>query len=109
MQRDPEIVQYLQDTLNALGSVVARAMFGGYGVYCDDTFFAIVDDDTVYFKVSTQSKGDYENAGSEPFTYLSRGKRTVMSYWRVPGEVLDSAPMLRAWAKRAIEAQRGSS
>lgn len=101
-----EFVQYLLDSLGPLGELRARAMFGGYGVYADEVFFAIVDDDVVYFRVGEEDRVNYESAGSRPFSYVSRGQRRIMrSYWQVPVEVLDSAPQLQRWAKAAIHAQ----
>ncbi len=101
-----EFVEYLLDSLRPLGDLRAKAMFGGYGLYADETFFAIVDEDVAYFRVSDGTRPSYEAAGSTPFSYLSRGqRRTLSSYWRVPGEVLDSAPQLQRWAKAAIQAQ----
>ena len=48
MARSDEFVRHVLDLMAPLGAVRARAMFGGYGVYQRDTFFAIVVDDTLY-------------------------------------------------------------
>ena len=63
--------------------------------------FAIVVDDTLYFKVGDANRADYEVAGALSFTYESRGKRVKISYWRVPDEVLEDEDQLRIWAEKA--------
>lgn len=55
----------------------------------------------LYFKVGDTNHADYVAAGSEPFTYESRGKRAAMSYWKVPSEILDDGESLRSWAEKA--------
>lgn len=69
--------------------------------YRGEIIFGIVADNTPYFKVSDINRPDYEAAGSEPFTYESRGKRATMSYWLVPAEILDDQEMLSIWAEKA--------
>ena len=102
-------MEYLtQDLLSGIEGVRARAMFGGYGIYKDEVFFAIVVDDELYFKVNETSCADYEKAGSEPFTYRVSGRKkpTVMSYWKVPGEILEDRDALVEWAEKSIKIAR---
>ena len=42
--------------------------------------------------------------GMGQFTYESKGRTLTMSYHEVPPDVLENAPELVAWARRAIEA-----
>jgi DNA transformation protein len=55
------------DQLGALGGITGRPMFGGYGIYWNETIFAILFGDRLYFKVDDQSKGDYVSRGMPPF------------------------------------------
>ena len=43
-------IAHILDQLGAFGPVVARAMFGGYGLYLHGVMFALVTEDTLYFK-----------------------------------------------------------
>jgi DNA transformation protein and related proteins len=98
-----EYCDYLIDALGSWGAVTAKRMFGGWGLYRDGQIFAIVIEDTPYFKVDESNRADYESAGVGPFAYMARGdKRTVMSYWQVPGDVLDDEDALKAWAEKAL-------
>ena len=42
---------YVIDQLAGLAQVRSRRMFGGVGLYANDVFFGLIDDDTLYFKV----------------------------------------------------------
>ena len=92
---------FVEDQLSGARGVSCQAMFGGYGIYRQGQIFAIVVEDTLYFKVTDANRSDYEAAGSSPFTYESKGKRVAMSYWQVPEEVLEDEETLGVWAEKA--------
>ncbi len=46
-----DFCDYVIDLLSSWAKVSAKAMFGGYGMYRQGQIFAIVVDDTLYFKV----------------------------------------------------------
>lgn len=48
MSRD--YCDYAIDLLSPWAKVTARKMFGGYGIYRQGKMFAIIVDDTLYFK-----------------------------------------------------------
>lgn len=95
-----------QDLLSDLGRVEARAMFGGYGVYCEDRIFAIIVDDRLYFKVDDSNRKTFENAGSKPFSYLAKKKRVSLSYWEVPTEILEDRSEVLDWARASLRIPR---
>ncbi len=76
-----------------------RAMFGGYGLYRGDTFFAILSRSRLYFRTSPLTRKDYVGRGMKPFKPSAR--QTLKSYYEVPADVLEDAAMLRTWALRA--------
>jgi DNA transformation protein len=92
------------ELLEPLGTVRAKAMFGGFGIYLKGLMFGLVADDTLYFKVDEKNRSDYEEKRLGPFTYQRGGKKFAMSYYRVPGEAIDDAQDLCAWAKKAHDA-----
>ncbi len=51
MPLQKEFIAYLLELLEPLGSVKAKAMFGGFGIYRDDLMFGLVSKDTFYLKV----------------------------------------------------------
>lgn len=112
MARENEFVTHIRDLLAPFGNgaehLRIRSMFGGYGVFLGDTMFALIADDVLYFKVDGQSLGDFQDAGSEPFTYSRGGKDRQMSYYMAPDGALEDAETLFPWAERAIGAAKRS-
>ena len=93
----------VNDLLNELGGIRARAMFGGFGIYKNDTIFAIIVDDELYYKVNDSNCKDFEALGSEPFVYTAKGdKRVAMSYWKLPSEIMDDREALIEWSEKAL-------
>lgn len=45
-----DYTQFVLDQLAGLGRLRVRRMFGGAGIYCDEIFFAIVNQDTLYLE-----------------------------------------------------------
>lgn len=95
---------FLADQLAGFGPVSIRRMFGGAGVYHQDLMFALIADDTLYFKAEEATQAAFEADGMGPFTYGEGGKRVVMSYWQAPDRLFDDPDELAAWARRAYEA-----
>jgi DNA transformation protein and related proteins len=96
-----EYLEYIIDQLNAFGSVDARRMFGGAGIYHDGVFFGLVADDNLYFKVDDGNRADYEAAGSGPFRPFGTYS---MSFYEVPADVLEDSDDLKKWATKAVAA-----
>lgn len=96
-----EYLDFVQDQLHGLGEITVRRMFGGAGLYLDGTFFAIVADDVLYFKVDDSNRPEYEAAGMRPFRPF--GGETEMSYYEVPVDVLEDSEELRKWVGKAVE------
>jgi DNA transformation protein len=105
--RHDDFVEHVCDLLAPLGAVRARAMFGGYGIYVDDVFCAIVAYDTLYLKVDDGNRADYEALGARPFKPFD-DKPMVMSYYEVPAEVMDDRRALVEWGRKACQAAQRS-
>ena len=88
-------------SFKAFGPVTAKRMFGGAGLYHHGVFFGLVADDVLYFKVDDANKTEYEAAGSGPFRPFGS---SAMSYYEVPGDVLQDNDRLQEWAIKAISA-----
>jgi len=106
---DPGFVTHVRELLEPLGGVMARRMFGGWGLYRDDLFFALIWQDTLYLKVDDATRPGFVAAGATPFVYPRQGKDVSMSFYQVPEEALDSAEALRPWAEGAIAAAQRAS
>jgi len=99
-----DFANYCSELLSSAGRVHGKRMFGGYGLYVDDVFVAIVAGETLYLKADEQTRQRFADAGSAPFEYTARGKLHATSYWSVPAEAMDSPEAMAPWARLAIEA-----
>jgi DNA transformation protein len=96
------VIEQLQQTAQGIR---ARSMFGGVGIYAADIFFALVDEDTLYFKVDETTRAEFEARGMDPFRpYGEDGE--VMQYYQVPADLLEDAEALRPWVEAAIGVAR---
>ena len=96
---------YVLEQLHIIGPVTAKAMFGGIGLYRAGTFFGLMDDDALYFKVDDSTRGDFEDAGCAPFRPYGEGSYS-MQYYEVPADVLEDRSVLGAWADKAVAVAR---
>jgi DNA transformation protein len=108
LKATPAFRAFVLDQLEELGDVTSRSMFGGVGLYCRGLFFGIIARDTLYLKVDDRNRRDYERAGMKPFKPYADRPGT-MRYYAVPLDVLESAPELISWARKAVAAaERGT-
>jgi DNA transformation protein and related proteins len=96
---------FVLDLLGAVRPVTARRMFGGVGYYADGSFFAIAEDDVLYFRVDETSRSEYEAAGLQAFAPLGPGTKS-MNYYTLPARLYDDAEELAVWLRRALCAAR---
>jgi DNA transformation protein len=89
--------------------VSSRRMFGGAGLYCDEFFFALVDNDTLYLRVNDANRADYTSRGMSQFRPYPDSPQLSMSYFETPADVLEDAAELVAWARRSVAAARAAA
>jgi len=91
-----ESAENLQDKLFPLGEIRLKKMFGGHGVFYEETMFSLVDSKgTVFFKVDDSNKHRFEDAGAE--------KHGRMPYYQVPEQILSNDKTLQEWAKVSVD------
>lgn len=90
-----EALERLLDDLAPLGHLRSKKMFGGHGVFLDDTMFAIVDPaGHVFLRGDDSFANQLQAAGSE--------RHGRMPYWSVTADVNDTDALI-AHATRAVE------
>jgi DNA transformation protein len=102
--KDESFKDYVLDQLQYLDDVEARRMFGGYGLYQDETFFGIIHKGKLFFKVDEATVREYRRRKMKPFR--PNAKQTLKSYYQVPADIVEDADELREWAKRAVHCQK---
>jgi DNA transformation protein len=104
MGHSNEFVEFTLEMLQLFGSVIAKPMFGGYGLYIDGVMFALIADDTLYFKADELLKNEFIELGLAPFSYSKNGAQYKMSYYCAPDEVLEDYELMNVWAQKAYGA-----
>lgn len=100
----PPFVEHCLELLAPLGPVRARRMFGGWGLYADGLFVALIAAERLYLKADAGSREHFAAAGCEPFTYSADGRSVSLGYWTVPPEALDAPALMQPWARLALQA-----
>ncbi len=107
--RSEFLTYILEDVMREVKGVTAKAMFGGYGLYKNGIVFGIIADDELYFKVDDKNRPQFEKLRATPFTYeAKKGKQIVMSYWKVPADILEDSAALPKWIDASVEASKRS-
>jgi DNA transformation protein len=105
LPKSSQFVEHVVETMRRFGAVRAKAMFGGWGLYHEGVFFALVADDTLYLKADDESRADFMALGLQPFVYrMKDGDSITMTYYEAPGEALESPDAMAEWARRGYAA-----
>ena len=102
-----DYLQFILEQLHGLGRVRSRRMFGAAGLYCDEIFFGIISDDTLYLRVDDANRGDYTARGMAAFRPYADRPEISMTYFEVPADVLEDPEEFLIWSRRAL-ATRGA-
>jgi DNA transformation protein len=96
-KKDESFKDFILDQLQELDAVEARRMFGGYGLYRDETFFGILHKGRLYFKIDETTVKEYRKRKMKPFR--PNAKQMLKSYYQVPVEIIEDVERLADWAK----------
>ena len=66
MASHPDFVNYVAEQLRGAGAIRSRKMFGEYGLYCDDVFFAVICDDQLFVKVTPAGEAAFPDLPKAP-------------------------------------------
>jgi DNA transformation protein and related proteins len=104
MRSHADFATYCTELLATAGQVHSKRMFGGYGLYVDDVFVAILIDDVLYLKADEKIRPRFEAAGGRRFEYVRQGRKQGLGFWTVPDEAMDSPALMRPWVQLALGA-----
>ena len=75
MVASDSFAEFLREQLAPLGRITLRRMFGKTGVFCDGLMFAVVTDDTLYFRVDDDNRAAFKEAEAfPPLNYAKKGE-----------------------------------
>lgn len=78
------------------GPIKTKPMFGGIGIYYKEHFFAVIDDDSLYFKVDDTNVGDFEKHNMPFWIYSPSG------YCELPESILMNESKLQLWVDASV-------
>jgi DNA transformation protein len=93
---------FVLEQLEGMPCVVTKRMFGGVGIYSDGTFFAVIDNDTLFFKVDETLAARYRDKGMPPFAPIP-GAKPMTGYYQVPPDILEDGRSLVEWAGDSLQ------
>lgn len=86
-----------------LGRVKSRSMFGGFGIFVDDTMFALVVNDKLHIRADDLSTSRFKEQGYEPYIYKKRGFPVVTKYFALPDNCWENPSLILRDAAVALE------
>jgi len=86
-----------------IGQVKSRSMFGGFGIFIDDTMFALVVNDRLHIRADDTSSKKFQNQGYEPYVYKKRGFPVVTKYFALPENIWDTPEQILDKARQALD------
>jgi DNA transformation protein len=99
-----ELLHHSLEMLAPLGPLRSRRMFGGWGIYVDELFIAIIAFDQLYLKADAQTRPQFEAAGCAPFQYDREGQVMTLGYFVVPEDAMESPALMEPWGRLALGA-----
>jgi DNA transformation protein len=99
--------EWVEEVLGRLPELSVRRLFGGAGVYAEDTIFGILYDQRLYLKTDDATRVAFIERGCHPLR--ARSGNVLTAYYEVPPEVLDDEDELLRWARLALEVAHRSA
>ena len=109
MSTSADFLTFVLEQLAGLPGVTSRRMFGGVGLYCDELFFGLIDDDALYLRADDSNRADFLTRGMGAFRPYADRPQLSMSYYEAPAEVLENPAALVSWAQRSVGVARAAA
>ncbi len=104
MTASAEYTEYVLSLLAPVAPVETGRFFGGVGISCGGVQFAMIMGSSVYFAVDDHTREKYQQAGMQPFSYMTKkGWVQVRKYFELPEEVLTDPDQLRRWINESLQ------
>ncbi|WP_182025710.1 TfoX/Sxy family DNA transformation protein [Vibrio rotiferianus] len=100
---DKPILKDSMKLFEVLGTIKSRSMFGGFGLFADETMFALVVNNQLHIRADKKTSSDFETQGLKPYVYKKRGFPVVTKYYAVSPDLWDTPQHLVEVAKSSLE------
>ncbi|MFA0569701.1 MAG: TfoX/Sxy family DNA transformation protein [Vibrio gallaecicus] len=85
---DKPLLKDSMKLFESLGKIKSRSMFGGFGLFADETMFALVVNDQLHIRADKNSADQFKQQGFQPYVYKKRGFPVVTKYFALPDNIL---------------------
>ncbi|SIN88116.1 TfoX/Sxy family DNA transformation protein [Salinivibrio sp. ES.052] len=85
------------------GNIKSRSMFGGFGLFCENTMFALVVGNTLHLRAGKENENVLKQQGLAPYIYKKRGFPVVTKYFAIPDAWWEDHQKLLTEAKNALD------
>ena len=109
MSVSDDFLSYVLEQISGVAALRPKRMFGAVGLYSDEHFFAVIDDDMLYLKTDATTCAEYEARGMRRFMPSPGQPKGSMAYHEVPADVLEDRDELLIWACRSVAVGAASS
>ena len=102
-------MDFARELFSDIPDLTTRRMFGGMGLYCGGTIFALMmSDGRILLKAAKGPFADrMAQLGGNEWTYTRKtGAQSAMPYWSLPDAYLDDPEVACALARDALDALR---
>lgn len=100
---DKPILKDSMRLFEPLGRIKSRSMFGGFGVFANDTMFALIVNNKLHIRADDSSASEFKLHGLEPYIYKKRGFPVVTKYFAIPELWLPDSEKVLSVAKNALD------
>lgn len=99
---DKAILKNALKFFDSLGKIKSRSMFGGFGIFCNDTMFALVVNGSLHLRAGKQNEREFKALKMLPYTYTKRNFPVVTKYYEIPDNWWKQPKMLMDHVNQAI-------
>ncbi len=103
---DKPILKDSMRLFERLGKIHSRSMFGGFGIFADDTMFALVVNDKLHIRADDELAKRCKEIGLEPYVYKKRGFPVVTKYFALTEDWSNDEQRTLSMAQEALEAAK---
>lgn len=99
---DKPILKDSMTLFESLGKIKSRSMFGGFGLFADETMFALVVNDQLHIRADKHTSKEFEQKGFQPYIYKKRGFPVVTKYFSLTDDVSNNPDAILKMAKTSL-------
>lgn len=100
---DKPILKNSMKLFSQIGIVKSRSMFGGFGIFIENTMFALAVKDKIHIRANKITANKFKKLGFQPYVYQKRGFPVVTNYFALPQECWQNPEVILQYAREALD------